>query len=95
MKTKSSLGELEMQNGDLTSDSQEKANILNNFFINVFEHESTENVPDFPDCLFTGPLCSFEITEVILENAIDKVKETKSKSPDNIHPMLIKNAKRP
>ena len=30
MKTKSSLGELEMSNGDLTSDSQEKADILNN-----------------------------------------------------------------
>ena len=54
MKTKSSLGELEMQNGDLTSDSQEKANFLNNFFISVFEDESTENVPDFPDCPFTG-----------------------------------------
>ena len=37
MKTKSSSGELEMPNGDLTSDSQEKADILNNFFVSVFK----------------------------------------------------------
>ena len=67
MKTKSSLGELEMPNDDLTSDSQEKADILNKFFISVFEDEGTENLPDFPDCLFTEPLCSFEITERYIE----------------------------
>ena len=95
MKTKSSLGDLEMPNGDLTSDSQEKADVLNNFFVSVFEEEGIENIPDFPDCPFSEPLYSFEITENLLEKAIDKVKETKSKGPHNIHPMLIKNAKRP
>ena len=65
MKTKSSLGELEMPNGDLTSDRQEKADILNNFFVSVFENEGNENLP-----------------------------ETKSKGVDNIHPMLIKYAKK-
>ena len=59
MKTKSSLGEIEMSNGDLTSDSQEKADILNNFFVSVFEDEGTENVPTFPDHPFTEPLYSF------------------------------------
>ena len=94
MKTKSSLGELEMPNGDLTSDSQEKSDFLNNFFVSVFEEEGTENIPDFPDRPFSEPLYSFEITENLLEKAIDKVKETKSKGPDNIHPMLIKKCKK-
>ena len=88
-KTKSSLGELEMPSGDLTSDSQEKANILNKFFVSVFENEGNENLPDFQDRPFIEPLHSIEITERKLEKAIDKVKETKSKGPDNIHPMLI------
>ena len=95
MKTKSSLGELEMPSGDLTSDSQEKADILNNYFVSVFEEEGTENKPNFPDRPFSELLYSFEITENLVEKAIDKVKETKSKGPDNIHTMSIKNAKRP
>ena len=84
-----------MPSGDLTSDSQEKANILNKFFVNVFENEGNENLPDFQDRPFIEPLHSVEITERKLEKAIDKVKETKSKGPDNIHPMVIKNAKNP
>ena len=94
MKTKSSLGELEMTTGDLTSDSQEKADILNNLFVSVFEDGGTENLPDFQDCPFTEPLHSIEIIENILKKAIDKVKETKSKCPDNIHSMLIKKCKK-
>ena len=92
-KTKSSLGELEMPSGDLTSDSQEKANILNKFFVSVFENEGNENLPDFQDRPFIEPL-HLEIKERNLEKAIDKVKETKSKGPDNIHPMLIKKCKK-
>ena len=84
-----------MPSGDLTSDSQEKANILNKFFVSVFENEGNKNLPDFQDRPFIEPLHSIEITERKLEKAIDKVKETKSKGPDNIHPMLIKNAKNP
>ena len=43
MTTKSSLCKLEIPNGDLTSDSQEKADSLNNFFVSVFENEGNEN----------------------------------------------------
>ena len=67
MKTKSSLGELEMPNGDLTSDRQEKADILNNFFVSVFENEGNENLPDFQDRPFTEPLYSIEIMEKYLK----------------------------
>ena len=66
MKTKYSFGELEMPNGDLTSDRQEKANILNNFFVSALEDEGTENLPNFQDCPFTEPLHSIEIKENII-----------------------------
>ena len=67
MKTKSSLGELEMPNGDLTSDRQEKADILNNFFVSVFENEGNENLPDFQDRPFTEPLYLIEIMKKYLK----------------------------
>ena len=93
MKTKSSLGELETPSGELTSDSQEKANILNKFFASVFEDEGSDNLPDFEDRPFTEPLCNTEITEELITNAIDKLKPTKAQGPDNIHPKLIKECK--
>ena len=49
MKTRSGLGELEMPNGCLTSDNQEKANILNSFFASVFENEGAGDLQDFQD----------------------------------------------
>ena len=62
MKTRSSSGELELTNGNLTSDSQEKANVLNSFFSSVFENEGTGELPDFPDRPFAEPLCSTDIS---------------------------------
>ena len=94
MKTKSSLGELETPSGELTSDSQEKANILNKFFASVFEDEGSENLPDFENRPSTEPLCNTEITEELITKAIDKLKPTKVQGPDNIHPKLIKECKK-
>ena len=61
-KTRSILGELETPSGELTSDSQEKDNILNEFFASVFEDEGSDNLQDFQDRPFTEPLCNTEIT---------------------------------
>ena len=97
MKTKSSLGELETPSGELISDSQEKANILNKFFASVSEDEgSDDNLPDFENRPFTEPLytCNTEITEELITKAIDKLKPTKAQGPDNIHPKLIKECKK-
>ena len=62
MKTRSSFEELELTNGNLTSDSQEKANVLNSFSSSVFENEGTGELPDFPDPPFAKPLCSTDIS---------------------------------
>ena len=77
-------------NGNLTSVSQEKANVLNLLFSIVFENEGTGELPVFPDRPFAEPLCSIDISTDKISEAIDKIKATKSKGPDNIHPKLVK-----
>lgn len=49
LKTKGELGQLEKQDGTLTSDSQEKAELLNKYFASVFEIEGLGVLPDFND----------------------------------------------
>ena len=95
MKTRSSLGELEMPNGSLTSDNQEKTNILNSFFASVFENDGAGEMPEFQDRQFIEPLCSTNITIDRISKAIDKIKASKSKGTDNIHPKMIKECKKP
>ena len=56
-----------MPNGDVTGDRQEKADILNYFFVSVFENEGNENLPDFQDRPFAEPLYSIEIMKKYLK----------------------------
>ena len=69
-----------MPNGNLTSDSQEKANILNKCFVSVFEIEGNENLLESQDRPFIAPLCSVEISNSKLSKAIDKVKAIRSEA---------------
>ena len=82
MKTRSGLGELEMPNGSLTSDNQEKANILNSFFASVFENEGAGDLPEFQDRQFAEPLCSTNITTDRISKTKDKINASKSKGLD-------------
>ena len=41
--------------GDVTfAESQDKANILNDYFCTVFSHDDTENLPDMGDSTFSN-----------------------------------------
>ena len=80
-----------MPNGSLTSENQEKTNILNYFFASVFENEGAEDLPECQDRQFAEPLCPTNITTDRISKAIDKTNAPKSKGSDNIHPKLIKN----
>ena len=69
-----------MANGNLTSDNQEKANVLNSFFSSVLENEGYGELPDFSDRQFAEPLYSISISDdKISKAAIDKIKATESK----------------
>ena len=83
-KTKSVVSKLQMQNGELSSTSQETANTLNNYFASVFKKENLDNIPNFEDRPFTHIIENVNITEELVEKAIKKVNPTKSQGPDHI-----------
>ena len=93
LKTKSVVSKLQMQNGDLSSTSQETANTLNNYFASVFKKENLDNIPNFEDRPFTHTVETVNITEELVEKAIRKVNPTKSQGPDHIHPRFIEQTK--
>ena len=82
-----------MQNGELSSTSQETANTLNNYFASVFKKENLDNIPNFEDRPFTHTIENVNITEELVEKAIKKVNPTKSQGPDHIHPRFIEQTK--
>ncbi|MES9905329.1 MAG: reverse transcriptase domain-containing protein [Sedimenticola sp.] len=89
-KTKVTIDELEDETGSLTSDSAEKAKILNSFFISVFTNENVENLPNFNDQYHGNPLNSIEINEETVKKLANKLKPEKSQGPDGINPKFIK-----
>ena len=66
---------------------------MNTYFASVFEIESQGALPEFPDRDFDETLSYVEITENLVEKAIDRLKPSKSQGPDNLHPKLIKECK--
>ena len=90
-KTKliSCLGELEKSNGTITSDSQEKTDILNRFFTSVFEVEVKEDLRDFKTANLWNHFVHFIYsTDDSLNKAVDK-----GKASNNINPILLKQCK--
>ena len=61
-KTKSVVSKLEMPDGKLTSNNQETANTLNDYFSTVFKIEPDEPLPEFEDRPYVQPLSSLEMT---------------------------------
>ncbi len=62
-KTKDIIGNLENDNGEIETDSKERAEILNNFFTSVFTNEDTANIPDFDERNYETPLTNIQINE--------------------------------
>ena len=85
MKTKSNIGQLELPDGGLTNDSQQKAEILYSYFAIVFTVEGSEALPDFEHRNLDEPLDSVTIDRTKIAKAIDKLKASKSQVPDQIH----------
>ena len=81
---------MKSQNGSVVSNSQEKAEILNNQFKSVFTIENTENFPN------KGPSSypkfqDIEITTAGVYKLLSDCKPWKSPGPDNIHASFLKN----
>ena len=92
-KTKMSVSKLDKGNGELTKTDQETADVLNNYFANVFETEDDQNIPTINEQAYTHELTNIEITNNMIEKAIAHINSSKSQGPDLIHPKVIKETK--
>lgn len=78
------------ENGELYTDNENKAELLNKFFHSVFTHEQdVNNLPPFNQRT-NSKLEDVSFTEELVKKHLSKVKETKSQGSDSIHPKLIK-----
>lgn len=89
-KTKSAVSNLTNSLGELSKNDQETADILNDFFASVFELEGDGPIPDFDTRQYNQELNHILVTEEHIKKAINKIKQSKSQGPDNIHPKFLK-----
>ena len=84
------MSQLKQPCGTLTNDNTQKAELLNKYFVSVFETEGPGPLSEFPDRDFIETLSTIEITADNIKKAILKLKPSKSQGPDNLHPKVIK-----
>ena len=82
-----------MPNGKFTSNDQETANTLNDYFLTVFEKESDELLPVFEERPVTQHLENIDIAEKDVEKALTALNPSKSQGPDMFHPKFLKETK--
>ena len=89
-KCKESVYNLFKEDGSLTTNDAEKAEVLSKFFSSVFTKENTDDpLPDFK-ANFTDILSSIKLTTEDIEKALNSLNVNKSPGPDNIHPRILK-----
>ena len=77
------------EDGSLTSEDQEKAELLNKYFKSVFTREDISVIPTLKDRHNNVYLTDMDITEDIVEKKLNKLKVTKSSGPDGFHPRIL------
>ena len=76
-KTKPAVSKLRNTQGELTSNDQETANTLNDYFANIFVKENDQNIPPFQILNFNEPLDQIIVTRKLVGEATDKIKSSK------------------
>ena len=78
-------------NSKLTSNNQEKSEILNNYFSSVFTIEPDGEMPAFqPDLNVQETMKPLSIKEEQVKKILQKLKISKSPGPDGLHPRFLR-----
>lgn len=89
-KSKENIPCIMDENGELQTDNKIKAELLNKFFQSVFTIEdTTQGIPIFPPRTDQKlETIEFDIQKV--QEHLEKLKETKSSGPNQMHPKFLK-----
>ena len=75
----------------MTSNDQDKSNILNNFFTSVFTQEDLQDVPDLNiNKEVPHKTNSAEVSVEEMKKLLSSMKSGKSPGPDQLHPRILK-----
>ena len=88
-KTRDKICDLMQEDGELTSNNKEKAEVLNKFFSSVFTREKTDNVPVMPDRQFENILDNITITPEEVLKKLFNLNPSKAAGPDGLHCKLL------
>ena len=88
---KDKISDLEKPDGEITSNDQEKSEVLNNFFTSVFTDEDLNNIPDLDIKKdIQEKSSSAEVTTEEMKKLLEQLKAGKSPGPDQLHPRILK-----
>ena len=87
----SSIPDLKRDDGTLTSDDAEKAEILNKQFTSVFTEEDLTNIPVDEPLPVLNKLDNFEIKQNEVKKFLKALRTQKSCGADKVHPYLLKH----
>ena len=91
MKTRTGVAELVKGNDQgMTKTDEEKANVLCDYFTEVFTEEDIANIPDAQLHEELPPLQDINFTVDDVEKALMKLKVGKSPGPDQLHPRMLR-----
>ena len=89
IKSKDPVSNLRKEDGSLTDNDSDKADVLVNFFTSVFTKENDNPLPNI-DVNPKSTLSMINITEEDMEKALKSLNNSKSPGPDEIHPAILK-----
>ena len=88
LKPKDNISNLLKEDGTLTTNDQEKSEVLNKFFASVFTFEDTEDVPVFT-CDNDHNIFDIFIDNPDMGSALKFLNVNKSPGPDGLHPRIL------
>ena len=90
-KSKSNIGDLKGNDGNIVTDNIDKANVLNDFFASVFTREGNSEIPNFDDKLERADFISdMTISPDLVLKYLRELNTSKACGPDDCHPFFLK-----